>query len=142
MAFNAMFRKPKNELEKGGRPPEKRVESDVEMAQSCPICGKANPISELWETLFVCRCGHCFRLTARQRIGYLTDKDSFCELFTGIESADPIGFPGYTEKLEQSREIAREMEAVVCGRASIEGEGCALFVMEPYFMMGDRKSVV
>ena len=142
MAFNAIFRKPKNELEKGGRPPEERVESDVEMTQSCPLCGKANPISELWESLYVCRCGHCFRLTARQRIGYLADKDSFSELYADIESSDPIAFPGYAEKLEQSRETAREPEAVICGKASIESENCALFVMEPYFMMGSMGAAV
>ena len=136
MAFNAIFRKPKNELEKGGRPPEKRIESNVEMAQKCPACGIANPISELWETLHVCRCGFCFRLTARQRIGYLTDKDSFSELFTNIKSKDPIVFPGYAEKLEQMKETSRETEAVICGTASINTETCALFVMEPYFMMG------
>jgi len=142
MSFNVMFRKPKNELEKGGRPPEKRVESNVEMTQSCPVCGKANPLSELWETLFVCPCGHCFRLTARQRIEYLTDKESFFELFADIESKDPIAFPGYAEKLEQMKKNARENEAVLCGKAAIEGQSCLLFVMEPYFMMGSMGSAV
>ena len=137
-----MFRKPKNELEKGGRPPEKRLESNVEMAQNCPVCGTANPISELWETLHVCRCGYCFRLTARQRIGYLTDKDSFTELFADVESTDPITFPGYAEKLEQMKETSRESEAVLCGTASIDGESSALFVMEPYFMMGSMGAAV
>ena len=142
MPFNVIFRKPKNELEKGGRPPEKRVESNVEMAQSCPVCGKANPLSELWETIYVCPCGHCFRLTARQRIEYLTDKESFFELFTDIESKDPISFPGYAEKLEQMKKNARETEAVLCGKAAIEGQNCLLFVMEPYFMMGSMGSAV
>ena len=142
MPFNAIFRKPKNELEKGGRPPEKRVESDIEMAQSCPVCGKANPISELWETLYVCPCGHCFRLSARQRVEYLADEGSFNELFTDIESKDHIAFPGYAEKLEQMRKNARESEAVLCGTASIERENCALFVMEPNFMMGSMGSAV
>ena len=143
MAFNAIFKKPKNELEKGGRrPPEKRIESDVDMTQNCPVCGTANPISELWETLYVCKCGHCFRLTARQRIDYLADGLSFSELFADIESKDPIAFPGYTEKLEQMRKTARELEAVICGKASICGEECALFVMEPYFMMGSMGAAV
>ena len=142
MALNAMFRKPKNELEKGGRPPEKRVESDVEMTQTCPLCATANPISELWENQHVCRCGHCFRITARQRIGYLADEFSFSELFADVESKNPIDFPGYAEKLEQMRKTAREPEAVVCGEVSIEGEDCALFVMEPYFMMGSMGAAV
>ena len=142
MAFTAMFRKPKNELEKGGRPPEKRVESDIEMAENCPLCGVANPISELWEKIHVCRCGYCFRLNARQRIGYLADNDSFSELYEEIVSRNPIGFPGYAEKLEKMKGEAHEPEAVVCGTATIEGQECAMFVMEPYFMMGSMGAAV
>jgi acetyl-CoA carboxylase carboxyl transferase subunit beta len=142
MALNARFRKPKNELEKGGRPPSTRVESDVEMSQNCPACGAANPISELGKNLHVCRCGYCFRLTARQRIGYLADEGSFSELFVDIVSRDMIGFPGYAEKLDEMKTTAREPEAVVCGTAVISGEKCALFVMEPYFMMGSMGAAV
>ena len=142
MALNAMFRKPKNELEKGGRPPAKRIESDVEMSENCPVCGTANPISELWENLHVCKCGHCFRMTARQRLRYITDKGTFSELFSDIKSVNPIAFPGYAEKLEQMKETAREQEAVICGTASIGGENCAVFVMEPYFMMGSMGAAV
>ena len=142
MAFGAKFRKPKNELEKGGRPSAKNVETDVEMAENCPQCNKANPITELCEQLYVCECGHGFRLTARQRIAYLTDEDSFTELLSDIESKDPIGFPGYAEKLEQSRKTSSETEAVICGIATIEGQDCAMFVMEPYFMMGSMGAAV
>jgi len=142
MPFNAMFRKPRNELEKGGRPPAKRVESDVDMNETCPQCGAANPIDSLCDTLYVCRCGHCFRMNARQRIGYLTDQDSFTELFEEVESTDPIGFPGYAGKLEKMRKTAREPEAVVCGTAQIGGVECAIFVMEPYFMMGSMGAAV
>ena len=142
MALNARFRKPKNELGIGGRPPEKRVESDVGMVETCPACGTANPISELWERLHVCRCGYCFRLTARKRIAYLTDADSFSEMYAEIVSRDPIGFPDYTAKLEKMKEEAREPEAVLCGTCLIDGIACALFVMEPYFMMGSMGAAV
>ena len=142
MALNAIFRKPKNELEKGGRPTKRSLEADVVIAENCPVCGNANPISDLWEKLYVCRCGHCFRLSARQRIGYLADKDSFSELFSEVIGGDPIGFPGYAGKLEKIREAAREPEAVICGTAAINGEGCAMFVMEPLFMMGSMGAAV
>ena len=142
MALNAMFRKPKNELEKGGRPPAKRIESNVEMSENCPVCGTANPISELWENLHVCKCGHCFRMTARQRLGYLVDNGAFNEMFSDIKSVDPIAFPGYIEKLEQLKQTAREPEAVICGTAAIGGEDCAIFLMEPYFMMGSMGAAV
>ena len=142
MPFNARFRKPKNELEEGGRPAEDRVESEADEKQKCPVCGTTDRSSDLAENLYVCRCEYCYRLTARQRIGYLTDEHSFRELFSDIESTDPIGFPGYDEKLEQSREASREPEAVLCGVAAICGEVCALFVMEPNFMMGSMGAAV
>ena len=142
MPFNARFRKPKNTLEKGGRSPAKRVESNVDMSEKCPTCGLANPISELGEALRACKCGHCYRITARQRIGYLTDKGSFTEMFSEVESSNPIDFPEYAEKLEKMKQTAREPEAVVCGTASIDGQKCAMFVMEPYFMMGSMGAAV
>ena len=142
MPFNARFRKPGNALEKGGRSPARRVESNVDMSENCPSCGMANPIAELWETLRTCKCGHCYRMTARQRIGYLTDKDTFTEMFTEVESRNPIDFPGYVEKLEKMKQTAREPEAVVCGTAQIGGQECAMFLMEPYFMMGSMGAAV
>jgi acetyl-CoA carboxylase carboxyl transferase subunit beta len=137
-----MFRKPTNELEKGGRPPAKRVESDVPIIENCPDCGIAIPIGELWENLHVCRCGRCFRMNARQRIGYLTDKDTFTEMFGEVEGRDILEFPGYAEKLENMKKSARETEAVVCGTAEIGGQECAMFVMDPYFMMGSMGAAV
>ena len=142
MALNDLFRKPKNELEKGGRPPVKRVETAVEITEKCPSCGKQTPIGELYDSLQVCDCGYCFRVTARQRIAMLTDENSFSELFGELVSRDMIGFPDYTEKLESVKKAARESEAVVCGTAEIGGEPCAMFVMEPYFMMGSMGTVV
>jgi len=142
MALSSMFRKPKNELEKGGRNPEKNIESYAEMNETCPVCGFANPISDLANYMHVCRCGHHFRISARQRIGYLTDEKSFSELFSEVESTNPIGFPGYAEKLEQVKRSSREPEAVVCGTAEIGGERCAMFVMDPYFFMGSMGAAV
>jgi len=136
MAFGATFRKPKNELEKGGRVPETQIESDIEMTENCKVCGWDNPISDLSMQMHVCCCGHHFRISARQRIGYLTDEDSFSEAFAEVVSKDPIEFPGYAEKLEEIKKNAREHEAVICGTASIGGQPCAMFVMDPFFMMG------
>ena len=141
MPFSAMFRKPKNELEKGGR--ESSISDEiVEETLKCSKCNKETTISELTDNLHVCSCGYCFRLSARQRIGYLADSDSFTELFADIQSADPIEFPGYEDKLTQSREASSEVEAVICGEAMINEKSCALFVMEPNFMMGSMGAAV
>ena len=136
------FLKPKNTLEEGGRMAAPIHQDAGEPEKTCPNCRKAVPLSKLWANDLVCPCGYHFRMKARQRISMLTDKGSFQELYAEVRSGNPLDFPGYTEKLETVRGASGEAEAVICGTASIEGLPCALFVMEPYFMMGSMGSVV
>lgn len=141
MAFIS-FLKPKNTLEEGGRT-SAPVQSDPgEPEQLCPNCHKSIPVSHLWSRNMVCPCGYHFRMNARQRIAMLTDKGSFQELFQEIQSDNPLSFPGYGEKLEAARSASGEAEAVVCGTAEISGQKCAVFFMDPGFMMGSMGSAV
>ena len=64
--------------------------------------------SDLREDLFVCRkCGYHFKVTARQRIRILTDRNSFQEHDNDLESANLIDFPGYDKKLEKAKKDQR-----------------------------------
>lgn len=136
------FLKPKNKLEEGGRSVAP-VQSDAgEPEKKCPNCHKETPISRLWANDLVCSCGHHFRMKARQRVRMLTDSGSFQELFADAVAENPLDFPGYRKKVETVRTASGEKEAVICGTASIGGEACCLFVMEPYFMMGSMGSAV
>ena len=141
MAF-IQFMKPKNTLEEGGRTTAPVQQDAGEPEQVCPNCHKSIPVSRLWSGHLVCPCGYHFRMNARQRIAMIADKGSFRELFSKIVSENPLGFPGYTEKLDTMRSVSGEAEAVVCGRAEIGGSPCALFVMEPNFMMGSMGSAM
>ena len=87
-------------------------------------------------------CGHHYRIGARTRVKALFDKDSFQELFTNIETVDPLNFPGYQDKMDRGRYASGEEEGVICGTATIRHQNCAVFVMEPQFMMGSMGSVV
>ena len=141
MAF-LNFRKPKIELEKGGRAAAEVQEDASEPEKTCPNCHKSIPLSRLWAAWNTCPCGYHFRMSARQRLNFLADKGSFQELFSDIQSGDPLGFPGYREKLETVRSVSGEKEGVLCGTAVIGGEPCCLFLMDPYFMMGSMGSAV
>ena len=141
MAF-IQFMKPKNTLEEGGRTTAPVQQDAGEPEQVCPNCHKSIPVSRIWSGHLVCPCGYHFRMNARQRIAMIADKGSFRELFSKIVSENPLGFPGYTEKLDTMRSVSGEAEAVVCGRAEIGGSLCAMFVMEPNFMMGSMGSAV
>ena len=142
MSFLKFQLKPKNELEQGGRAAAPVHQDESEPEQTCPNCHKSIPVSKLWANQNVCPCGHHFRLSARQRIAMITDRDSFAEMDADLESTDPLGFSGYQAKLETARLSSNENEAVICGVATVKGTKCCFFAMEPAFMMGSMGTVV
>jgi acetyl-CoA carboxylase carboxyl transferase beta subunit len=142
LAFLNFLYQPKNELEKGGRALTPVQEDVGEPEKTCPNCHKSIPLSRLWANQNTCPCGYHFRMSARQRLDFIADKDTFVELFRGIGATPPIPFPGYPEKLETTRISSKEEEAVLCGTAKIGGQTSCLFIMEPYFMMGSMGTAV
>ena len=135
-----LFRSPENELEKGGKPV---PEEDAGIHTACPHCGVQLPLNDLQDNLQVCTaCGYHFRMGPRDRIVYLVDEDSFSELYGDMKSRDVLSFLGYDQKLRNAKLASREKEGVICGTAQVAGEECALFVMDPNFMMGSMGTVV
>ena len=142
MPILSFIHRPQNELEKEGRTVAAVQQDEYEQEKTCPNCHKSIPLSRLWSNYNTCSCGYHFRMAARQRIRFVTDKDSFKEMFSDMKAANPLDFPGYRKKLETVCDASREEEAVICGTAEINGRKCCLFVMEPYFMMGSMGTVV
>ncbi|MDD7652715.1 MAG: acetyl-CoA carboxylase, carboxyltransferase subunit beta [Candidatus Faecousia sp.] len=142
MSFLNFRYNPKNELEQGGRTAAPVHQDESEPERACPNCHKSIPVSRLWANQNTCPCGYHFRVNARQRIGLVTDRDSFREMDRELRSTDPLSFSGYSAKLETARISSNEPEAVICGTASIKGQSCCFFVMEPAFMMGSMGTVV
>lgn len=141
MAF-IHFLKPKNQLEEGGRTGAAVQQDPGEPEKTCPNCHKEIPISRLWANRMVCACGYHFRMNARQRLSQIADKGSFHELWPELHTENPLDFPGYAEKIDTVRTVSGETEAVLCGTARIHGILCALFIMNPDFMMGSMGSAV
>lgn len=141
MAF-IHFLKPKNQLEEGGRTGMTIQQDPGEPEKTCPNCHRDIPLSRLWANNLVCSCGHHFRMNARQRISMIADKGSFQERWALLRTDNPLDFPGYREKAETARTASGEEEAVICGTAKIGGIRCAVFCMEPYFMMGSMGCAV
>lgn len=144
MLRKELFRRPSNELENYNKF-YKTVLPDVpnEMCVLCPVCKQTLFTGVLHENCNVCpKCGYHFRINARQRIHIVTDENTFVELYGDLSSKNPIQFPNYEQKLKQAQLASAEKEAVVCGTAKISGFDCAVFVMDPYFMMGSMGTVV
>ena len=132
-----MFRKSRNVLESGGITP------TVEEKIRCPICKAIDTKRSVAKNKMVCpSCGYHYRINARTRIKAICDKGSFQELEMNIQTENPLNFPGYVNKIESARAASGQMEGVVCGTATIRRQPCAVFVMDPQFMMGSMGSVV
>ncbi len=114
-----------------------------EMWTTCPECKKAVLSGDLLDNLNVCpSCGHHSMVNARQRIDYLCDSGSFEEHDGGKTSANLIDFPDYDRKLKSALLASGELEAVITGTGTVNGARCAVFAMEPRFMMGSMGTVV
>jgi len=137
-----IFKKPKNTLEGLGKPMSGTSEVVDELSVTCEKCKKTLTSDELVRELNVCLyCRHHFKMNARQRIHIIADADTFTELDKDLAPQNVLGFPGYDEKLEAARLRSAENESAVCGVCEIYGFKTAIFVMEPYFMMGSMGSV-
>jgi acetyl-CoA carboxylase carboxyl transferase subunit beta len=113
---------------------------------TCPSCHSHYRDDELEQSLWICgQCGHHFPMPARARIASLTDPDSFAEEATELHSEDPLGFFDlrlYTERLAEAEMKTGLADAMVIGRAAMEGSPCELAVMDFSFMGGSMGSVV
>ncbi len=117
-----------------------RIGTEGALWESCPNCKELALIETLIKNLRVCpHCSYHMRLSADERIQMLTDPGSFSPMFMDIRPTNPLGFPGYGEKL--SSEMAAK-EAIQTGRASMDGLPVALGVMEFGFMGGSMGTVV
>ena len=113
----------------------------------CEDCGEIIYNKVLEEDFRVCpKCQYHFILSAPQRIALLADGSSFEPFQDGLKSLDPLQFKGpkgsYAEKLKEDQAITNLQEAVLCGRATIEGKKAILSVTDSRFMMGSMGSVV
>ena len=109
----------------------------------CDRCSAILYNKELRQALFVCgKCGYHFRIGAWERLAQLADPDTFEEWDRGLTSVNPLGFPGYEEKLERSQQRTKLTEAVLTGRAKMEGIPVAIGILDFGFMSGSMGSVV
>ena len=72
----------------------------------------------------------------------VADTGSFTSWFDDIEGGNPLGFPGYEEKLHAVQEKTGLKECVVIGKAQIYGEDTVLGVVDARFLMGSMGHVV
>jgi acetyl-CoA carboxylase carboxyl transferase subunit beta len=112
----------------------------------CPSCNELIYSRELERSAQVCpKCSYHFRLRARERIAQLSDPGSFVELYADIRPEDPLGFAdgagSYDRKLEQTQNKSGEPEALIVGKAKIDGVPATLAVSDFEFLGASMGSV-
>ena len=122
--------------------PQTKPEVPDELFDKCPGCKKTIYQKDLGLEKICPHCSYNFRISAKERLALLVDEGSFVEHFTGIETSNPLHFPGYMEKLAETREKTGLDEAVLTGLAEIAGQKVALGIMDPNFIMASMGTVV
>lgn len=112
----------------------------------CDGCREIIYAKELDRTEKVCpKCGHHFRLEARDRIALLIDEEQPRELFAGVSPTDPLEFKDtkrYGDRLRVYQQAVGERDAVLVVEGSVLSQPVVLAVMEYRFMGGSMGSVV
>ena len=78
----------------------KKQEVPDGLYQACPSCNSTIRTLDLMNHLQVCpQCGHHLFIDAYARLDALFDHGKYKEYYTSMKSGNPLGFPGYEEKL-------------------------------------------
>jgi acetyl-CoA carboxylase carboxyl transferase subunit beta len=107
----------------------------------CPKCG-SHFEKKVWkENNAICpKCNYHGRLSARERIAQVADKDTFEEVFRAVTYSDHLEFHdatgAYKDKVEATIKKTGENESIVMGTCRIEGIEVMLGVMDFSFMGG------
>lgn len=122
---------------------ESEVDLPLDLYCQCTGCKKPLFREEFELANKVCPlCGKHERLTVSERLLATADPGSFEELFEGLATLNPLGFPDYSKKVDILKKKTGLEEAVVTGRCTIKGEPAMLAIMESRFLMASMGSVV
>ena len=133
-----VFRKEKERVADGVVP-----EAPQGILKKCNACKGAIFTEDVKRNFYICpKCGNYFRVHAYRRIEFLLDEGSFEEWDQGLTAGNPLGFPGYEEKVRALQERTGLQEAVVTGKGRINGMETVIGVCDGRFMMASMGEAV
>ena len=122
---------------------ESKPEVPEGLLRKCNKCGAAIIAEDVKQGFYICpKCHGYFRVHAYRRIEMLTDEGSFEEWDRGMTTKNPLDFKGYEEKIEALQEKTNLEEAIVTGKASIEGMPVVIGVCDGRFLMASMGEAV
>lgn len=121
----------------------KRPEAPQGILKKCNACKSAIFTEDVKRNYYICpKCHNYFRVHAWRRVEMIADEGSFEEWDHEMEVSNPLGFRGYEEKVRALQEKTGLAEAVLTGRARIEGMDVALGICDGRFMMASMGEAV
>jgi|UniRef100_UPI0037845C21 acetyl-CoA carboxylase carboxyl transferase subunit beta len=122
---------------------EKKRDMPEGLWTKCPSCNESLFEDALSKNLRVCTsCGYHFTIASGERIASMVDEGSFVEMDQGLDSVNALGFKGYLDKVKAYQQKTGLTEAVLTGRATIEGVPVLLAIMDFRFLGASMGSVV
>lgn len=120
-----------------------RPEVPEGLLRKCNKCGAAIIAEDVKEGNYICpKCHGYFRVHARRRIEMIADPDTFEEWDSDLVSRNPLHFRGYEEKIRALQEKTGLKEAVVTGKAEIDGQPAVVGVCDGRFLMASMGEAV
>ena len=121
----------------------RRPEVPEGLLRKCNKCGGAIIAEDVKKDHYICpKCGGYFRVHARRRIEMITDEGSFEEWDSDLQGGNPLEYKGYEEKLKKLQEKTGLSEAVVTGKAKIDGREAVIGVCDGRFLMASMGEAV
>ena len=134
-----MFRKTYTKIDTKYRPVSQEGEEPSipeGLWRKCNKCGQPIYVEDVKNNYYVCpKCGGYFRVHAYRRIEMLTDVGTFEEWNKEMPFSNPLDFPNYEKKVEAAREKSGLNEAIVIGKAKIDGNPAVVGVCDARFIM-------
>jgi acetyl-CoA carboxylase carboxyl transferase subunit beta len=103
----------------------------------CPKCKNIYTGEDIRSRYYICPvCGKYLPVGAQERLRMVMDEGTFEPWFEEVGICDPLGTPGYPEKLAAAQQKSSSTEAVTVGCGKIGGHVTAIGVCDPEFMIG------
>ena len=127
--------------ERAARFRERQSRLPADLWIKCPQCLEPILKSELRETQKVCpKCDFHMPLGAEERLDATLDPGSWQPFPDPVQTVNPLGFPGYEDKLKSSAESSGLDETLLAGEGMIDDEPVVIGVMDFKFMGGSMAS--
>ena len=122
---------------------ERRPEVPEGLLRKCNKCGSAIIAEDVKRGYYICpKCGGYFRVHAYRRIEMIADDGTFEEWDKDLVGANPMDYKSYPEKLAAVQEKTKLKEAIVTGKAEINGLETVIGVCDGRFLMSSMGEAV